>query len=87
MKVAVMIFQIALFIGWTYFVLCDFTEEENPVTEAACALSEWGEWGECTPKCGPGIQFKERRYLNKKAKKRCEVIILTCTSCFIVTIY
>lgn len=41
-------------------------------TEANCALTEWSAWSECRPNCGQGTQEKRRKYVNRKAKKKCE---------------
>lgn len=54
------------------FFFLFISAEVEEVTEALCALTDWGDWSECTPKCGSGTQTKRRKYVNKRAKKRCE---------------
>lgn len=61
-----MMYDVLIF--WLNLILGEIEE----VTEALCALSDWSDWSECTPKCGSGKQVRRRKYVNKRAKKRCE---------------
>lgn len=52
----------------------DVSDDVNEtVTEAACAITPWSEWSDCVPKCGNGKRTRRRKYVEKRAKKKCEV--------------
>lgn len=47
-------------------------EAELPGTDPECGLSDWSEWSSCTVTCGTGEMIRNRHYLNRRAKKKCQ---------------
>lgn len=52
------------------------------VGNTSCRTSDWGVWSECSVTCGKGLRTRNRKYLDHRARKACDLELMekeTCT--------
>lgn len=57
---------------------------DDTLTDTACEVSSWDEWGECSVSCGKGIKLRQRRFRNEAAAfaNKCSTSLTDRRACY-----
>lgn len=50
--------------------------QENCIGNIRCSTTSWNEWSECSVTCGKGMKTRNRRFMNREARKLCNQVDL-----------
>lgn len=51
-------------------------EELEAFDDAACAVTDWEPWSECTALCGEGLKMRKRSFVQRTGFKKCPHVSL-----------